>query len=649
MSGQDRVASSKNQANHGYRKDIDGLRALAVLAVIVNHFNNRLLPSGYLGVDVFFVISGFVILTSLASRPDESFGDMFIGFYSRRVKRLLPALTFCLLVTAFLLCLLTPDPGLALGTARRALFGVSNFQLFADSVQYFGDSVALNPFMHTWSLGVEEQFYLVLPVLVGLSGFARSGTRGSRNLGFMIGVLSALSLLAFIVVYPKNQPAAYFLVPFRFWEMGSGCLLYILFARFQAQPFLSSFSGPISLLSLVSLAITFLMPLDLAVPATLLAVVATFVLMLSVKQGSAAYRLLTLKALVPIGLASYSLYLWHWPIISLSHLSVGIHWWTVPFQVLVIVGLAYISFRYVETPLRKIQWFPGNLGTVAIGIGGLIAAFFLLLFLGRAWGQDLYLGRFHRRDFVYVQDGMTCELMSTNADHRGWRACLQRTSEAPHIFVLGNSHASNLVPSLKSASQRLGYGDVRYLTNAIKHPYHTKETAPAAKFWNGSDDYARFIGQLRRDDIVVFSHSAIPEDVPLSDLRNQLSRLIGDVQAVGSRLILVDDIPRTCKAEDFKRSFLLTGGRGCRTDKQVALAYRSSLTQLLKEASKDKPLLLYLDPFHELCAKDGCYPTLNGQILYSDEASHFSKSNPAPLANFFLRHLPVAAQERLKG
>ena len=649
MSGNDRVASSMVQVKHGYRKDIDGLRALAVLAVIVNHFNERLLPGGYLGVDVFFVISGFVILTSLASRPDESFRDMFIGFYSRRVKRLLPALTLCVLVTALLLCLLTPDPSLALGTARRALFGVSNLQLFADSVQYFGDSVALNPFMHTWSLGVEEQFYLVLPVLVALSGFARSSTRGSRSLGLIIGVLSALSLLAFVVVYPRNQPAAYFLVPFRFWEMGSGCLLYLLFARLQAQPLLSGFSGPISLLSLVVLGLTFMMPLHLAVPATFLTVLATFVLMLSVRQGSAVYSLLTLNSLVSIGLASYSLYLWHWPIISLSHLSIGIHWWTVPFQVLAMVGLAYISFRYVETPLRKLQWFPSKLGTLAIGFGGLSVAFFLLFLLGRAWANDLYLGRFQRRDFVYVQNGMACELMSTNADHRGWRTCLQRTSDAPHIFVLGNSHASNLVPSLKSVSQQLGYGDVRYLTNAIKHPYHSKETAPASRFWNGSVEYARFIGQLRRDDIVVFSHSAIPKDVPLSDLRSQLSMLVADVQAVGSRLILVDAIPRTCKAEDFKRSFLFTAGRGCRTEKQAALAYRSSLTQLLKEASKSKPRLVYLDPFHELCVTDGCYPTLNGQILYADEASHFSKSNPVPLADFFLRSLPAAKDGRPKG
>jgi peptidoglycan/LPS O-acetylase OafA/YrhL len=283
MIGHERVQGSAVQVERSYRKDIDGLRAIAVGAVIVNHFNARLLPSGYLGVDVFFVISGFVIVTSLASKPSDSFGDMFIGFYSRRVKRLLPALTFCVMVSALLLCFLSPDPGLALGTARRALFGVSNFQLFTESVQYFGDSVALNPFMHTWSLGVEEQFYLVLPILIGLSGFYRSRTHGSRSLGLMIGILSLLSLVGFIIVYPRNQPAAYFLMPFRFWEMGAGCLLCFLLQRSEVQPFLSKFSGPTSLLSLILLGITFLMPLDLAVPATLLAVSATFVLIFSVK------------------------------------------------------------------------------------------------------------------------------------------------------------------------------------------------------------------------------------------------------------------------------------------------------------------------------------------------------------------------------
>jgi len=642
MTGHERVASSSVRTQSGYRKEIDGLRAIAVVAVIVNHFNSTLLPSGYLGVDLFFVISGFVILTSLASRQSESFGSMMTGFYARRVRRLLPALAFCVMVTAFFLCLLTPDPGLVLGTARRALFGVSNLQLFSDSVQYFGDSVALNPYMHTWSLGVEEQFYLVLPVLVGMSGFARSSVRGSRSLVLMIGVLSVLSLIAFVVVYPRNQSAAYFLMPFRFWEMGAGCLLSLLFARLRAQPLIANFSGPIAFLSLVLLGITFLMPLSLAVLATFMAALATCFLILSVREGSLAYRLLTVNKLVFIGLLSYSLYLWHWPVISLSHLSVGIYWWTVPFQVLIIVAFAYVSYRFIESPLRRIQWASSNLGTVAIGIFGLIVAFALLFFMGRAWGQNLYMGKFHRRDFIYVQNGMECELMSTHSDHRNWRTCLKRTSDAPHIFVLGNSHASNLVPSLKSVFQDLGYGDVRFLTNAIKHPMHTKDTEPASKFWQGSNEYNRFIGELNPSDIIIFSHSAIPPGMSTVDLRAQISRLTDDVQAVGSNLILVDDVPSTCKAEDFKRSFLLTGGRGCRTTKQVALAYRSSLTKVLKQFDRSGPSILYLDPFHELCSDDGCYPTLNGKILYSDEASHFSQSNPAPLADFFLKNLPKA-------
>ena len=648
MIGHERVQGSAVQVERSYRKDIDGLRAIAVGAVIVNHFNARLLPSGYLGVDVFFVISGFVIVTSLASKPSESFGDMFIGFYSRRVKRLLPALTFCVMVSALLLCFLSPDPGLALGTARRALFGVSNFQLFTESVQYFGDSVALNPFMHTWSLGVEEQFYLVLPILIGLSGFYRSRTHGSRSLGLMIGILSLLSLVGFIIVYPRNQPAAYFLMPFRFWEMGAGCLLCFLLQRSEVQPFLSKFSGPTSLLSLILLGITFLMPLDLAVPATLLAVSATFVLIFSVKQGSLVYRLLTIKKLVLIGLASYSLYLWHWPIISLSHLSIGIHWWTVPFQLLIIFAFAYLSYRYIETPLRKIQWSSSSLVTVAIAIVGLIAAFSLLFVMGRSWGESLYLGKFHRRDFQYVQNGMACELMSSHPDRRHWRTCLQRTSDAPHIFVLGDSHASNFVPSLKSVFRRLGYVDVRYLTNAIKHPFHIKESEPASRFWNGSSEYSQFIERLTPTDIVIFSNSAIPAKMPLSELRGKLSGLVRDVPKAGAKLVLVDDIPHTCGSEDFKRSFLLTAGRGCRIDRQIALRHRASLSKLFKEVSQDNDSILYLDPFDELCAEDGCYPTLKGKILYADESPHFSKSNPAPLADFFLKKLP-AASERSQG
>ena len=143
-------------SNLAYRPEIDGLRAVAVLGVILNHFSERWLPGGYLGVDVFFVISGFVITASLARRPAEGLGDLMLSFYSRRIRRLLPALLLCVGVTALLLCLVSYDPGQMLGVGWRSLFGFSNITLYRLAVDYFRPAAALNPFAHTWSLGVEE-------------------------------------------------------------------------------------------------------------------------------------------------------------------------------------------------------------------------------------------------------------------------------------------------------------------------------------------------------------------------------------------------------------------------------------------------------------------------------------------------------------
>jgi len=141
-----------------YRPEIDGLRALAVIAVIIDHFNKALLPSGYLGVDIFFVISGYVISSSLYNSSAKSFGDFITGFYSRRLKRLVPALVVCILATGILICLFDPNPRASLRTGELALFGLSNIYLLRQATDYFGASAQLNAFTHTWSLGVEEQF-----------------------------------------------------------------------------------------------------------------------------------------------------------------------------------------------------------------------------------------------------------------------------------------------------------------------------------------------------------------------------------------------------------------------------------------------------------------------------------------------------------
>ena len=181
-----------------YRKDIDGLRALAITTVIINHFNKTLLPGGYLGVDIFFVISGFVITSSLHHRTNKNFTDFICGFYERRLKRIVPALSIFVLIMSILVCIFNPKASVNLLTGLTSLFGISNIYLLKQSTDYFSQSTQLNVFTQTWSLGVEEQFYIIFPFFIWFSGFGRKSKNGGRNLLLSLGVLTIISLIGFI-------------------------------------------------------------------------------------------------------------------------------------------------------------------------------------------------------------------------------------------------------------------------------------------------------------------------------------------------------------------------------------------------------------------------------------------------------------------
>ena len=164
-----------------YKPEIDGLRAFAVIAVILNHTSYKILPNGFLGVDIFFVISGFVLTLSLEAKKDKNLIEFLKNFFYRRIKRLMPALIIFCLIISLLATLFIPSPKSANITGITGLLGFSNLYLLNSSTDYFATDVILNPFTHTWSLDVEEQFYFIFPFLIWFSGFGRQKYFGKKD------------------------------------------------------------------------------------------------------------------------------------------------------------------------------------------------------------------------------------------------------------------------------------------------------------------------------------------------------------------------------------------------------------------------------------------------------------------------------------
>lgn len=358
-----------------YYPYIDGLRALAVLSVFVFHLHGPWLPGGFVGVDVFFVISGFVVSASLANLQGRGLWSFLGAFYARRIRRIVPALLVCLLVTAFWLALLVPSSWLSAvnqQTGLYAFWGLSNFILAENGRNYFAPTTEFNPYTHTWSLAVEEQFYLFFPFLF----LAWMASSLGRWRSFWIFVAGFILSFVWAIWLGHTQPIqGYFLSPSRFWELAAGVLLYQLHVLrpdfFQINQRPQQYIGWGSLF-LLCLAFGFssqifcddamCVTLQAAFPApgALPAVLATLGLIYALQANSASpnylRQLLSQPVLVKIGLLSYSLYLWHWPVFVLFRWTLGLDFlWQQLLAAILAFILAFISYRWVECPIRKSQ------------------------------------------------------------------------------------------------------------------------------------------------------------------------------------------------------------------------------------------------------------------------------------------------------
>lgn len=450
-------SSRKAIAGHGsdqrsarsYRPDIDGLRALAVLPIVGFHLGYQRVSGGYVGVDIFFVISGYLIGGILLSEiRNESYS--LARFYVRRFRRIVPALVVTLLLTTLAMWFVAyPRPLIDYGRSLiAATLSVSNL-FFWQTAGYFDTAADTKPLLHTWSLAVEEQFYLLFPLILLL--IARLG------LDWMRRVILALTLGSFVLCVIgtyANPTAAFYLLPTRFWEL----LLGVVAVETKVRALHSARWREalcVAGAGLVGASIFFYTP-STRFPgmAALMPCAGTAMLLVAGAHGTSfTSRLLSLRPLVFFGLISYSLYLWHWPIIVLLKEWFALAELSHPLRLAAMgasVAMAWLSWRVVERPLRSsrisgetIIWGTTASAVLLIGIGA---------WLIQAKGVP---DRFNAEiaAIAAVLDNPatnefrsgSCFITSSHSFSQFDRAsCLKRNPARPNVLLMGDSHAAHL-------------------------------------------------------------------------------------------------------------------------------------------------------------------------------------------------------------
>jgi peptidoglycan/LPS O-acetylase OafA/YrhL len=564
-----------------YQPHIDGLRALAVAAVLTYHFRPDLLPGGFRGVDIFFVISGFVVASSGLERGTMPFLAFFTDFLARRIRRIAPALLVCLLVTSLASSLWMPKAWLSDSipdTGRAAFFGLSNFVLYRHANDYFSHVAAFNPFTHTWSLAVEEQFYLIAPALFWL--WSHEGR--ARVFSTVTLLVATLSSIAYALRLAGDGDAgAYYLLTTRFWELAAGVLLCLglkRFGRMNEVPGLSLrwLRGAGAFLALALLVGTFFQGGGVVLDGskTPLAVAATVVL-LACLQGahaaSPATQVLSLEPMRYVGRMSYSLYLWHWPIMVVFRWTFGLAD-TVPFTAAIALSafFAWVSWRWIERPSSRVL--------LRLRPGKLVIAGVSTLALGALIGQTLQKNQYrlspsvvakHRDDWYPTRgqklidsDGCTVVPARMQLSH-GWKATFERTAcgrttSGPAIVVIGDSHALSYGPMFARYAMETGARVTVYNNGGcpMLSLQPVREAAPGCMA-SASAALADATAALRAGDVVFLPSLRLPRYVDQDVVRSDslVESMVSGEEAVAARHRSMPE------AESVVRRLLAAGAR----------------------------------------------------------------------------------------
>lgn len=438
-----------------YRRDIDGLRSLAVLIVIAFHYGYWRLPGGFVGVDIFFVISGYLI-TSQIYQDIERGRFSLLRFYDRRMRRILP-LTLLVIIASLAAgyALMIPgDYARLAASAMASAAGFANVYFFLHS-GYFDPASDSLPLLHLWSLGVEEQFYLVWPLLLALLTYWSKNSRA-----IIVGVLALLTLASFAasVALVRTDPAqAFFMLPTRAWELALGAL--IAFSPKLRSATLATVAG-IAGIGLIFFAMLTLHAWSPFPGVNALApCLGAALIVVRKERADIVSRALSLPPLVFLGKISFSLYVWHWPIIvfyKLYNLGKPPTHRELIALFIVTLALSVLSYFFVEQPFRKFR--PRPVRTVATGLGAVVGTFAISSGVAMAEGFPRRFAPEALRYYAYAPAPMVpaqydaCFL--TSRDHNDIsrfdpKTCLAVSSSKANVLIIGDSHAAQFAEPLR--------------------------------------------------------------------------------------------------------------------------------------------------------------------------------------------------------
>ncbi|SFL51473.1 acyltransferase family protein [Pseudomonas sp. NFACC46-3] len=637
----------------GSRRDIDGLRALAVIPVVLFHFGFSTFSGGFVGVDVFFVISGFLI-TSILFREISAQRFSFVDFWARRARRIIPALSVVLVATLALgWLLLTAKDFSELGRAVRyqALF-ISNI-LFMREDGYFEPASDLKPLLHTWSLAVEEQYYIFFPLLMVLL------MRHVRHWRWMLFAVLLVSFGLNVASIDRKPDFVFFSLPTRAWELLCGAMLAVWPASKQpVRPWLCQLAGVAGLAAVLVAVFTFDKATRFPGWAALLPVLGTTALIWSGAQGSTwVAQALSARVLVWVGLLSYSFYLWHWPVyVYANAISIdGIQAWEAAGWILLALGLAWLSWRFVELPFREKRVLVARKPMLAAGLLAMVA---LAVTGSVVRSADGFPQRLTGKALEYAQarewraGQMKC--MSANSDKNLDKACLiGRNKEAPATQLFwGDSHAAALLPAIETGAAPEGRPVWLYSLSGCP-PILSDAPRQRCKDFN-----ERTMDQVRRlqiSDVVLASNWSLyvygrengdkelllnPRDNTAeaeTRLAAALKARVAAIRAAGAQVWLFKEVPLQHKGVVSRLVSLARVGRsteGLGRPLQEHLSRQRFLSGLFDSMSAADPGVHVIDPTPLMCAGQVCSVVVGGYMQYKDE-DHLSDIGSARLSPLF--------------